>query len=181
MITRFYLSPHSPSTLEVVRTRFGSLISPYVPLGHQSGSAYGCSFVTYGHPEGSAAGDITIIWSVDCAHAFLSFIYFLLQSPSYGVPSFLGFGNLSLSLPLCEWLTSTPFLLLVYYIYIYIYIVFEQNYLQHKVRPNKLKGDSAGFLDRFMRGESLGNGLDNILLINLYIYIYIYNLADLYF
>ena len=36
------------------------------------------------------------------------------------------------------------------YIYIYIYIVFEQNYLQHKVRPNKLKGDSAGFLDRFM-------------------------------
>ena len=22
---------------------------------------YGCSFVTYGHPEGSAAGDITII------------------------------------------------------------------------------------------------------------------------
>ena len=35
-------------------------------------------------------------------------------------------------------------------VYIYIYIVFEQNYLQHKVRPNKLKGDSAGFLDRFM-------------------------------
>ena len=28
----------------------------------------------------------------------------------------------SLSIPLCEWLTSTPFLLLVYYIYIYIYI-----------------------------------------------------------
>ena len=24
---------------------------------------YGCSFVTYGHPEGSAAGDITIIWN----------------------------------------------------------------------------------------------------------------------
>ena len=23
----------------------------------------GCSFVTYGHPEGSAAGDITIIWN----------------------------------------------------------------------------------------------------------------------
>ena len=23
--------------------------------------SYGCSFVTYGHPEGSAAGDITII------------------------------------------------------------------------------------------------------------------------
>ena len=57
---------------------------------------YGCSFVTYGHPEGSAAGDITIIWndalkkSVDCAHPFLSFIYFLLPSPSHGVPSFLG-------------------------------------------------------------------------------------------
>ena len=38
-ITRFYLSPHSPPTFEVVLTRFGSLISPYVPLGHQSGSA----------------------------------------------------------------------------------------------------------------------------------------------
>ena len=25
---------------------------------------YGCSFVTYGHPEGSAAGEITIIWNV---------------------------------------------------------------------------------------------------------------------
>ena len=43
----------------------------------------GYSFVTYGHPEGSAAGDITIIWndvikwSVDCAHPFLSlFIFF---------------------------------------------------------------------------------------------------------
>ena len=36
--TRFYLSPHSPPTFEVVLTRFGSLISPYVPLGHQSGS-----------------------------------------------------------------------------------------------------------------------------------------------
>ena len=63
---------------------------------------YGCSFVTYGHPEGSVTGDITIIWndvfkwSVDCAHPFLSlFIYFLLPSPSHGVPSFLGFENLS--------------------------------------------------------------------------------------
>ena len=24
---------------------------------------YGCSFVTYGYPEGSAAGDITIMWN----------------------------------------------------------------------------------------------------------------------
>ena len=69
---------------------------------------YGCSFVTYGHPEGSA-GDITIIWndvfkqSVDCAHPFLRFIYFLLPSPSHGVLSFLGFENL-------------------FAIYIYIYI-----------------------------------------------------------
>ena len=39
VITRFYLSPHSPPTFEVVLTRFGSLTSPYVPLGHQSGSA----------------------------------------------------------------------------------------------------------------------------------------------
>ena len=39
VITRFYLSPHSPSTFEIVLTRFGSLTSPYVPLGHQSGSA----------------------------------------------------------------------------------------------------------------------------------------------
>ena len=38
-IYRFYLSPHSPPTFEVVRTIFGSLISPCVPLGHQSGSA----------------------------------------------------------------------------------------------------------------------------------------------
>ena len=28
-----------PPTFEVVLTRFGSLTSPYVPLGHQSGSA----------------------------------------------------------------------------------------------------------------------------------------------
>ena len=60
---------------------------------------YGCSFVTYGHPEGTAAGDIAIIWnvfkqSVDCAHPFPKFIYFLLSSPSHGVPSFLGFENL---------------------------------------------------------------------------------------
>ena len=39
VITIFYLSPHSPPTSEVVLTRFGSLISPYVRLGHQSGSA----------------------------------------------------------------------------------------------------------------------------------------------
>ena len=26
----------------------------------------------------------------------------------------------SLSIPLCEWLTSTPFLLLVYYLYIFV-------------------------------------------------------------
>ena len=52
---------------------------------------YGCSFVTYGYPEGSAAGDITIIWndvfkwSVDCAHPFLSFIYFLLPFREYNL------------------------------------------------------------------------------------------------
>ena len=39
VITKFYLSPHSPLTFEVVLSRFGSLISPYVPLDHQSGSA----------------------------------------------------------------------------------------------------------------------------------------------
>ena len=67
----------------------------WITYGHPEGSA-----TTYGHPEGSAAGDITIIWndvfklSVDCAHPFLSFIYFLLPSPSHGVPSFLGFENL---------------------------------------------------------------------------------------
>ena len=45
---------------------------------------YGCSFVTYGHAEGSAAGDITIIWNdvlkysqLTSAHPFLSlFIFF---------------------------------------------------------------------------------------------------------
>ena len=38
VFTRFYLSPHSPPTFEVVLTRFGSLMSPYAPLGHQSDS-----------------------------------------------------------------------------------------------------------------------------------------------
>ena len=37
VLTRFYLSPHFPPTFEVVLTRI--LISPYVPLGHQLGSA----------------------------------------------------------------------------------------------------------------------------------------------
>ena len=39
VITRFYLSPHSPPTFKVLLTRFGSLISPYVPFGFQSCSA----------------------------------------------------------------------------------------------------------------------------------------------
>ena len=52
VITRFYLSPHSPPAFEVVLTRYGSLISPYVPLGINQALPYGCSFVTYGHPEG---------------------------------------------------------------------------------------------------------------------------------
>ena len=82
--------------------------------------SYGCSIVTSGHPEGSAAGDITIIWndvfklSVDCSYPFLSFIYFLFPSPSHGVPLFSDLRILSLSFPLCQWLTSIPFLLLVY-------------------------------------------------------------------
>ena len=32
-----------------------------------------------------------------------------------------------LSIPLCEWLTSTPFLLVVYYIYIYIFDKYFNN------------------------------------------------------
>ena len=55
VITIFYLSPHSPQTFEVVLTRFGSLISPYVLLAINQALPYGCSFVTSGHPEGSAA------------------------------------------------------------------------------------------------------------------------------
>ena len=39
VFTRFNLSPHSPPPFGVVLTRFGSLISLYVPLGHQSDSA----------------------------------------------------------------------------------------------------------------------------------------------
>ena len=39
--------------------------------------------------------------------------------PSY---YFNGSYYIYISIPLCEWLTSTLFLLLVYYIYIYIYI-----------------------------------------------------------
>ena len=53
-----------------------------------------------------------------CAHPFLSFIYFLLPSPSHGVCfPFSGLRIFSLSIPLCESLTSTPFLLLVYYLF----------------------------------------------------------------
>ena len=128
VITRFYLSPHSPPTFEVMLTRFGSLISPYVPLGHQSGSPYGCRFVTYGHSEGSAAGDITIIWndvfkqSVDCAHPFLSLFIFFCHHHHMECLHFSDLRIFSLSFPLCEWFSSTPFLLLVYYVYIYIYI-----------------------------------------------------------
>ena len=84
VITKFYLSPHSLPTFEVVLTRFGSLIHLMYLLAINQALPYGCSFVlTYKHPEGSAAGDITIIWndvfkeSVDCAHPFLSlFIFF---------------------------------------------------------------------------------------------------------
>ena len=62
VITRFYLSPHSPPTFEVVLGRFGSLTSPFMYLlAINQALPYGCSFVTYGHPEGSAAGDVTII------------------------------------------------------------------------------------------------------------------------
>ena len=75
------------------------------PLAISQALPYGCSFVTYGHPEGSAAGDITIIWndvylnSQLTVHTVPKFIYFLLPSPSHGVPSFLGFENLSAIFP----------------------------------------------------------------------------------
>ena len=126
VITRFYLSPHSPPTFEVMLTRFGSLISPYVPLSHQSGSALWLQLCnTYGHPEGSAVGDITIIWndvfkqSVDCAHPFLSLFIFFCHHHHMECLHFSDLRIFSLSVPLCEWFSSTPFLLLVYYICIY--------------------------------------------------------------
>ena len=50
---------------EVALTRFGSSISPYVPLGHNQTLPYVCSFVTYGHPEGSAADDITSLQRIE--------------------------------------------------------------------------------------------------------------------
>ena len=39
----------------------GSIFKHDRILGGFMWDPYGCSFVTYGHPEGSAAGDITII------------------------------------------------------------------------------------------------------------------------
>ena len=72
----------------------------YVPLGRQPGSGLWLRFVTYGHPEGYAAGDITIIWndvlkwSVGWCASVPTFIYFLLPLPSDGMLSFLGFENL---------------------------------------------------------------------------------------
>ena len=47
---------------EVVLTRFESFHLMYL-LAINQALSYGCSFVTYGHPGGSAAGDITIIWN----------------------------------------------------------------------------------------------------------------------
>ena len=89
---------------------------------------YGCSFVTYGRPEGSAAGDITIIWndvfkqSVDCAHPILSLFIFFCHHHHMKCLHFSDLRIFSLSFPLCEWFSSTPFLLLVYYVYYVNYI-----------------------------------------------------------
>ena len=89
---------------------------------------YGCSFVTYGHPEGSAAGDITIIWndvkqSVDCAHPFPSSFTFFCHHHHMECLLFSDLRTFSLSFPLCEWFSSTPFLSLVYYIYVYVLVL----------------------------------------------------------
>ena len=90
---------------------------------------YGCSFVTYGHPEGSAAGDITIIWndlfgwSVDCANLFLSLFIFFCHHHHMGCLLFSDLRIFSLSFPLSEWFSSTRFLSLVT-IYIYIYNIY---------------------------------------------------------
>ena len=62
VITRFYFSPHSPPAFEVMLSRFGIVHFMYL-LAINQALPYGCSFVTYGHPEGSAAGDIAIIWN----------------------------------------------------------------------------------------------------------------------
>ena len=62
VVTRFYLSPHSPPTFEVVLTRFGRFHLMYLFAINQA-LPYGCSFLTYGHPGVSEAGDITIIWN----------------------------------------------------------------------------------------------------------------------
>ena len=84
---------------------------------------YGCSFVTYGHLEGSAAGDITIIWndvfeqSVDCARPFLSLFILFCRHHHMECLLFSDLRIVSLSFPLCEWLSGTPFLLLVYYLF----------------------------------------------------------------
>ena len=61
VVTKFYLSSRSPLTFEVVFPGLGGFTC--VPLGHHQTLPYGCSFVTYEHPGGSAAGDITIIWN----------------------------------------------------------------------------------------------------------------------
>ena len=93
---------------------------------------YGCSFVTYGHPEGSAAGDITIIWndvfkqSVDCAHPILSLFIFFCHHHHMECLHFSDLRIFSLSFPLCEWFSSTHsfclFTMFTMLINIYIYI-----------------------------------------------------------
>ena len=97
--SRFYLSPHSPPAFEVVLTRSGRFHIRLI-LAINQALPDDCSFVIYGHPGGSAAGDITIIWNdvlkymIDWCTFVAQFIYFLLLSPSHGGLSFLKFENL---------------------------------------------------------------------------------------
>ena len=81
VITRFYLSPHSPPTFEVVLTRFGSLTSPYVPLGHQSGSALWLQLSyhsTRTHTKIDKKHFLFFRQIIDNVHVFRLFSFFIL-------------------------------------------------------------------------------------------------------
>ena len=79
-----------------------------------------------GHPNDSAAGNITIIWndvfkwSVDFAHPFLYLFIFFCHHHHMECLLFSDLRIFSLSFTLCEWFSSTPFLHL-FNIYIYVY------------------------------------------------------------
>ena len=60
ILLHFFLDKRLSVTTSIYR--FGSFHLMYL-LAINQALPYGCSFVTYGHPGGSEAGDIIIIWN----------------------------------------------------------------------------------------------------------------------